>query len=410
MKPVKKNISVLISVVALLVSVLAFTGCESKTQTQPQSLSMVLGIHRYFPEISLNTESVYEQIYQACYTWGDVSAVISDGSPFVACNYNIKETDKKIDKAKRKQLAKENSSQIISDLSADHIAKTPEIDTLSAIALSSKTLKSSNDGSHKRMLIIDSGLSTTSLLNFASQNLFDASANEVVEQLKQLHALPDLTEIEVTWIGLGETCGEQSALTSDYQYKLQTLWQTILSASGASAVKFDTSPLSSDKYDGSRFPECKTVPVVTDSLNLASVVSKDNLPEVIKFDENSIRFKADSSEFSDEKAGETLTPIAEYLIQNPTQKMYIVGMTATIGDEESGKKLSLDRAAMCKSTLINKGVSEDQMICVGLGRAENPLRAIDVDSNGNLIEEKAQLNRAVFFIQNDSKLVNELKL
>lgn len=395
-------------------------GCDSasdktSTETQkasdsPQSVSMVLGVHAYFPAISLNKDSIYSQIYDACYTYGNVSAFIVDGDPYAVCDYNITQPDKRIDSAKRKQLATSNTKQIMTEISTAS-AKTPEIDTLTAISKSADTLHSASENAELSMIIYDSGLSTTSLLNFAAQNIIDEPVESIVSQLEEYHALPDLKDINVVWIGVAETCGAQVNLTPSYKYKLQEIWQAILEAGGAASITFDKSPLTTEEYNG-ELPECTAVPIVIDSLEVADFITEEEIPEVIKWDGNSkINFLGDSAEFVDpEAAKEEMEPIASYLISHPEEVVYIFGMTATVTGGDSGTELGESRANTCRDCLLAEGVNENQVLTVGLGQADNPLRIPDVDENGMQIEELAQKNRAVIFVRKGSELVDTLLL
>lgn len=415
----KKMISVVVLVMIMALGC-TFTGCGpenlvaavqgSNEEDLAQNVSLVLGVHKYFPVINLNTESVYEQIYEACYTYGNLSAVVVDGEPYVACNYSIQQPDKKIDNAKRKQIAAQNASQIMNGLSAV-CAKTPEIDTLSSITLSADSLNSVSGETKKTMLIFDSGLSTASLLNFSTQNWFEEPVESIVTQLKELHALPDLTDIEVVWYGLGKTCGEQANLTSRYTYNLQAIWEAILKEAGASKVTFDKSPISAEEYTV-ELPECSTVPVVADTLEPAPTGSaaETELAEILKWDGNSsVTFNSDEATFKDKDAAITeLKPVAEYLIANQEEKIYIFGMTATTPGGSLGIELSKERADTCKNTLIELGANESQITTVGLGHLDNALRVKDIDEAGNQIEEQAQKNRAVVVIKADSEMVGVL--
>lgn len=398
----KKSIAMVITCIGLI-GVLAGCGASSKEDVIPSNTSLVLGNHMYFPNISLNSSSIYNPVYETAYSWGNVSAVIVDGNPEVACNFEVKDPGKDINNAKRKQLAENNTNSILMSI-ANSKATEPEIDTLKAIVVSANALNSGNTSNIRTMIVVDSGLSTTGLLNFAEKNLFEASVDDVINQLKEKHALPNLEGVDVLWIGLGEVSGEQAPLTSSNRYQLEQLWTGILSASGAKSVVFDSSPLSG-AYDDS-LPECSIVPIVEDSLD----VDPNSMPEIIKFDENtSVKFVGDKAEFIDvEAAKKDIAPIAEYLIAHPQETIYICGMTATVGSEpNTGKGLSLKRAESCKKVLIEMGVSESQLICVGLGQAANPLRVDDVDESGKQTAN-ASKNRAVFFIQSDSLLLNEL--
>lgn len=403
--------------IAMLMSMsVVMTGCgiggngvnnTMDTSDLQHSVSMVMGVHDFFPAISLNTDSVYSQIYNACYTYGDVSAFVVDGNPYAVCDYQITKPDKNIDLAKRKQLATNNTKQIIAELSAAS-AKTPEIDTLTAISMSADALRGTSGEAERSMIIYDSGLSTTSLLNFATQNIIDEPAESLVSQLEERHAIPDLTGIDVVWVGIAQTCGEQESLPPSYKYKLQEIWKAILEAGGAASVTFDKSPLPDNEYSGN-LPECTVVPVVTDSLDVAELVTDEEIPEVMKWDGNSnIKFCGNKAEFVDpDAAKKEMEPIASYLTSHPDDTVYIFGMTATSADD-SGVELSLSRANACKDNLISAGVNENQIITIGMGQVENPLRTPDVDKNGEQIEELAQKNRAVIFVKKGSKLVDTL--
>lgn len=218
------------------------TGCGSgilgvhtdgmaSSKKNPQSVSLVLGHHRFFTRIILNREEIESLIYDACYTYGSVSAVTVDGAPFVSCNFEINKSDKRIDNEKRRKLAKGGAEEIMAAVSLA-TARTPEIDTLSAIALSADTLQSTRGENDKSMIIFESGLSTASFLDFSAQNIIDEPADSIVSQLEELHAIPDLEGIDVTWFGIGQTCGEQTDLTPDYKYRLQNIWQAILEKGG----------------------------------------------------------------------------------------------------------------------------------------------------------------------------------
>lgn len=384
-----------------------YAGSVAVEKKKPQIVSLVLGIHDLFPAISLNIKEIYNCIYEACYTYGSVSAIAVDGAPFVSCNFDINKPDKKIDKAKKKQIARGSTQQIMTAASST-AAKTPEIDTLSAIMLSADTLQSTREEADKSMIIYDSGMSTTGLLDFSAQNMINEPADSIAAQLEELHAIPDLKGIDVIWVGLGQTCGRQTALTPDYKYKLKNIWQAILEKGGAKSVIFDTSPMSAEE-NTMDLPKCSTVPVVIEKLVPDDITDK-KMPEVIKWGGKSpLNFEKNQAVFVDAAAAmEQMKPVAAYLAANPGEKVYIFGMTATVGGGDLGIGLSKARADACKDILIQQGVSESQMATAGLGERTNSLRVNDVDVNGMLMEEQAQKNRAVFIVKADSALVEEL--
>ena len=410
----KKTKKILVSlIICAFVMSGILTGCSSgimginteakEESMSPQSVSLVVSGHKYFPKLSLS-DKLYSRIYNGCYTYGDVSAVVVDGDPFLAFNYTIKEPDANVDSAKKKQIDTGNTEQIMSVLS-NLSGKTPEADLLSAIHMSADMLHSTESTTEKTMVIYDSGLSTTGMLDFAAKNLIDTPAESIVAQLKEIHEIPDLTDVHVLWLGCGEVCGEQQKLSEDYKYKLKAIWEEILIEGGASGVDFQHSESSGEEPD-TELPDCSTVSVIEEPMD----IDDNRMPEITRWDgESSVRFKGDLAEFVDVAAAkEDLRPAAEYLAANPTESVYIFGMTATITGGGSGIEIAEARANACKDVLKEYGVNDKQMTVVGLGQIDNPLRVDDVDENGNQIEELAQKNRAVVMIKAQDPMVGIL--
>ncbi len=374
-----------------------------------QSVALVLGAHKYFPYISLEAEMIYGNLYNAAYTYGSVSVIISDGDPFLAADYNISEPSLRVDKQKANQLAENNTAAIISEAS-QFTAKTAEVDTLSAISLAGDALQGSD--TERTLIICDNGMCTTGLLTMlGDEDILDIPADEIVSQLEELHALPDLEGVSVIWVGLGATCGEQKSLSDSDQYLLEELWGAILAAAGAE-VTFDDTPLSDTAY-AEELPDCTVIPVLTDSLDLTSgdvVIGKVLEDGIIWDGESKLTFLGDLAEFTDyDAAVEELEPVAEYLAENPDESVVLFGMTASVSDESyTGIELAAARTEACKSVLLELGAGDAQITCIGLGQTANRYRVDDLDSDGTQIEELAAKNRAVIIVSSDSALVDEL--
>ena len=87
----------------------------------------------------------------------------------------------------------------------------------------------------------------------------------------------------------------------------------------------------------------------------------------------------------------------------------IAGMTATYGDSESCKELSLERANAVKNIIMqaDPSIKESQMVVLGLGYADNDLRVQDI-INGEFVEEQAQKNRAVYILGENASVIDQL--
>lgn len=389
----KKFLSVILVSIIILSSMFLFAGCSGKEEipSEPQNVAFVIPQHDNFPALSLNISSISSAIYDACISYGRVTAFVADGNPYLAGDYTINAPNVNVDNTKRKQLAKRNCDQILAEC-ANVKAKTAEIDTLSAITQAAKSIQSSSG--NRTLLIYDSGLSTTGMLNFASQNFIDAEPDNIVEQLDEKHYIPNLEGINVVWSGLGQTCGDQTPLTENYKYKLEQIYNAILTAGGAT-VTFNHEPIQGEEPEG--VPECSIVPVVEDSIDI-----NEAMPEVVKFDNTKISFFSDKAEFvSETDAYDALKPVADILINNPDMEVLIVGSTATDGTPDGCRRLSQMRADKVKDALIELHVNPNQLSTYGAGQSSTSFRVNDV-KDGKLIESEAAKNRAVYIVQSDS--------
>ena len=123
----------------------------------------------------------------------------------------------------------------------------------------------------------------------------------------------------------------------------------------------------------------------TDQVSVASIDEKIKNEGKKVF--NNIQFDFGSAQLKKESQL-IITTISEYLKENPNQTYYIVGHTDNIGSLPSNQKLSEDRAAAVKSSLISQhGISANQISAHGVGQL-SPVAA-------NTSEEGRALNRRV---------------
>jgi len=435
----KKINSVISALLAAILLGLSFVSCErhdtSVPTEEPTAVCIVLSKHANAPTIS--TTHFYDLVYTAAYNYGSVSAVSIEGEPKVLCDYEINPPDKWVDNTKRRQIAADNAQVILSQIASAE-ASTPETDTLTALSMGSDILQSKTE-SVKLLCIDDSFLSTTGLLNFAASNLMEQDPDIIVEQLEERFAIPDLSGVDVMVMGMAQTCGKQTSLGSAYEHKLESIWTAIFEASNCASLNIDRTPLGKNEPQTSL--AVSTVTIISDVLtfNIPQKTETENdiveettpalvpsfpepapietekvepeqlLPDVVMFDETTVKFVGNSDMFvNPELAAKTLEPVAKLLQDYSNLNVILAGMTASVGGD--GTELSLKRAEAVKSILIAAGVDETQIRCVGLGRTDNFLRVDDTDSNGNLIESMAMLNRSVFLFAEDSDTADKLNI
>lgn len=400
----KKIISVVLVLTLSLTLCGALSACTTTTNSVNESLalSFVLGVRRNFPRISSNAQSIYDSVLEVCTNYGEVSYAVVEGTPEQTKTITLEKSDKNLSDAKIKEIAKRNASDIVNGF-ASLKAETPEVDTLQTIRLSANALKASTID-NKKLVVYDNGLCTTGLLSQLKYNVLATDPDIVVDKLEQLHSLPDLEGVEVLWIGLGCVSGEQQVIPDSYRFNLETLWRTIIERSGGN-ITFDSTPVTGEESEG--LPHVSVVEFPSDDLGLNTVSVTDT--SVYKLDEGTCKFIGDKAELVDvEAARKAVEPFVEHLKSNPDEKILIAGTTAKVGNGD-GVELSYQRTQTVKKMLIDSGVKEEQIECIGLGCTDNCLRVEDHNADGTLNEAMAAQNRAIYIIFADSSTARSLK-
>lgn len=391
----KKLISAVAVISLLLTSLFCLTGCPAAEDVLPVSVSFILSIRDKFPGLSSNMQALYDSALTACRSYGEISYALVEGTPGQTDTFRIKRSGENLDKNKEAQIAEANARQIVLGFTSLK-AKTPESDTLSAITLGANALNASSSPV-RRMTVFDNGIVTAGLLNQLNYDVLSTDPDIVIDKLKELHALPDLKGVEVTWVGLGCVSGDQQQVPPSYFYKLKTLWTAVIEAAGGT-VYFDPTPVTGEEAEG--LPYVSSVEFPEDSLGLTG--------GVIRLPEDTVKFNADSAEFADEAtAWDALKPFAAALAADPAQTVLVAGTTARIGGD--GVSLSYDRCEAVKRILVANGVSASQIQCLGLGSSDNCLRAEDHNADGSLNEEMAAKNRAIYIMPSNCDTAKRLR-
>ena len=116
---------------------------------------------------------------------------------------------------------------------------------------------------------------------------------------------------------------------------------------------------------------------------------KDKIAKQKKLILHNLHFKYKSYKLLP-KSNKLLKPIARYLLLHPKKRVLVIGYTDNIGSKRYNYKLSLNRAKAVKDALISMGVSERKVSIKG-GGEDNPIAS-------NNTEEGRALNRRVEFI------------
>lgn len=387
----KKMFLPLIMIVLFMV-----TGCKegNPPSDTPTHTVIVCGSHANTAYTSfLNTEEVKSTVMESTESsFGSVTLIVSDGQPFVAEKFQINGSEKKLSNKKKTQIASQQADQILA--TAKEIKTvTPEVDLLSALQLADRSL-SGVDGK-KQIIVIDSGLSTAGKVNFFNSKLLEEIGMEkqLYKFLDEEKELPGLDGVDVLWIGLGDTAGQQEACPAAVRDTLKKVWETVLT--GAKSVTFSSAVPGNE-------PE-RDLPSV-------SVVEypEDKVFEPVVFDNKTLMFQADSTELADISAAKAvLLPMVNELKDNRIQ-IAIFGTTASVGSNTSCIAFSEARAQTAKDILVEMGLPEEQIAYVkGLGY-NNIFHTDDRLPNGTLDPLKAERNRSVIVMSIDDARKNNL--
>lgn len=408
----RKNVPIsVISALVMWLSMVCFmTGC-SDVNNDEVALAVVGSPHSNEPSFPLNTVSIKDKLYNCCYTYGSVSFITCDGNPKVVYQTDIPKPEKSgLSENKKKTIADNYTSQLINEL-ASLRSEVAEVDTLKSITYASKVLSGSRESTDKVLMVMDSGLSTAGYLDF-TKGLLYADTDAIVDALVKAEAIPDLKDVNVVWMYLGQTAVPQQELSEDQKHKLENIWRAILVSGGAKSIEF-VSDIASDEPD-STLPSVSVVDVRERTIDVET--NKDEIAgtaidppiDTIVLDNISVRFIGDKSEFVNyDEAASVLKQYAGLLLEHPNNKVYVIGTTAT-GSVDFCNELSINRANTVCQVLISYGVSESQLISVGLGYSD-PWHIDDIDEVGKQIEQYACQNRKVLIVDVNSEDAARLK-
>ena len=405
--------TMMILLTAWMVSLTACTGNTAGTAASTDAgkeihLAVILGSHNNAPKVNLGL--IEEPIYEACLSFGSVTLICDDGAPY-SCVVDIPVQKKGLSKAKYMSIANEQTRTIL-ETASKMTAKTEQVNTLKAVQLGVRSLNSvepEDDSATviRKMVLLDSCLSTTGALDFTKSRLNGISAENIVEQLRKLGELPDMSLIdELTVYTCGDTAGRQTALSKASQETLKNVWETIFKAGGIAANMKDNLPLDA-AYDTDALPAVNTVTIEQNSVDIASAEEAgDRLKNgaVISFDETSISFKPGTAELADpEAARKSLEYVIGFLNSYPDYKLLVCGTTACWGGESYCLNLSEERAAAICNLLIGSGIAESRLRATGVGYSFDDFYTYDQTPSGELDESIAPLNRTVKIMALDSE-------
>ena len=303
-------------VAVVLGALCLLAGCQGETAVPTDVVLVTLG-GRNNPAVSAQEVSEYIRM-AASGEGGSFSLVIADGNPFLAGNVTYGDRESKNDKHWEQELAErvEQGAALL-----EQRAQEEETDLLRAFELAARQLQSGK--AQKKVLVVaHSGLSTVSPL---ALQVIDLDA-ETVETLRA--GLPDLTGVQhVEWYFLGDTAGEQEALSNAQKQSLKNFWEAYLKAAGVEEVNFRTDIPTQGEVENAPYVSV----VAADAVDLEQDLSL------------TVRFLPDSDKLADpDEAQQQLAPVAQALTKD-SRRFLLVGTAADLEtvNESYARELSL---------------------------------------------------------------------
>ena len=404
----KKTFAFILAVSILLsLALTACTGPWTALKGPSTAIVYLLGRHDHFPATSLSRMS--DDVLRVCYNTGSVGAIVVDGECKNVRDFDIIPSETRVDDQKLYQLAKEKTSVIMSEL-AQMQAAAPEVDTVKAIQDGANML-SEKTAAVRKLVIVDNMLSTKGIMNHTDERLIYQEPEYIIDQLNDLHAIPDLSFIdELTIYGLGQTSGDlQPRLTDDYKNRLESFWLAFFEAGGCpkERVTIHRTPLTGERPTDAQYVSVVPVrdvwidskdiptPAPTAAPTEEPVISTPvNLLEDVHFHDDSAEIKNRG------EALEKLRLLADTIISHPDSTFLLLGGCA--GDssttaESWGMRLSQMRADEIRRLLIEElNVADYQLVAIGMGSL------CLSHKNGLGVGREGEVNRVCWILNSDT--------
>lgn len=403
-RSIQKVGSLVFATIVLVVGFLSVSCSSELTLASPISLAVVYSqrqgnaISESYFDARLDGD-VDSLLYKATSPGSEMIVITTSGSPYQSQRVIAPESDAVTAEQQRSDqyFYLERYKEILKQSAAN----ASEADPYTALKLAANWLKNQPESHKKYVLFIDNGIATTGVCSFLQEGFLLTDPTEIVEQFAKRGERMDLSGVTVLFTGLGRTSGAQKEPKESSYRHLITLWELIVRNAGGTAV------IREDQYKSeipaSEFPVSivEFPPEQPLRLNLSK---KFNFDVPLYFDEEQVGFVGDSDQYVDEnQAVSVIRPIAEYMMENESFSIVLVGTTA--GDENSDfcYALSKSRAERVKSTLVSLGISEARITAIG-SACDNPWHI----KNAGLTGEFAARNRKVVLLSADSDETKEL--
>jgi outer membrane protein OmpA-like peptidoglycan-associated protein len=382
---------------ASLVGLLALllTACDTPPPPDPGATAFVHAARSNSAAVDTTKVPYLSQVaFNAARRTDTITVVTTDGEPSTSASVQLR-NDGNSDTIREQQDGR-NKATVLSKITAA-TAETGEANPLQAIAVAADSIRRSSGP--KLLVVLDSGLSTTAPLRF-QDNLLNPRTDpaQVAAFVQSVGSVPDLTGIDVVWIGLGQTRVPQEPLNTPAKEKAKAIWSATLNLGAPASLTFvdDGLPTVEKPEDA---PAVTVVPVPqVDSYKLIEddPVDPPAPPVTAPFQADQLGFQPDSAELVDpQKTQLVIADTAARLVDGGHCDIHIQGTTADVGDIDGQIRQGADRATKIRDLLITAGVPSACITSVeGVG-SDFAGFVTDRNPDGSLNEAAAARNRLV---------------
>lgn len=306
-----------------------------------------------------------------------VQVIRLDGQPSVALTA-VADVEAKNDAVREKRIAA--AVKRVTSAIGSLKPKAPEADVLGALAEAARVTPAGGT-----VAVVDSGIATTGAVSFRDEGMFGAEPAEVANFLATQQLLPQLSGKAVLLVGFGGAAAPQTVLDDNLRGRVNTLWRTLAEKSGAACVGELSVPSRRDAVS-------TKVPVTP--VALPAPPKFESCGTTVLPDSDSVGFVPNTAELRDPAAaGRTLQQLAGQLVGH-TQRVTLIGNTASVGPPAGNVALSQQRAEAVKQVLARLGVQANRITTRGDGNT-GKYHENDLGPGGVLIPAAAARNRSV---------------
>jgi len=373
--------------ITLLALALGVTACSTDEPYDPECDSydgviFVVGVTANQPAPDLNPELACR--LEATIAAGNpVGVVTFDGTPHLTLPVRDNTFD-----AKNPTVAQGMIDDAYNEVVLSIQAATPQgdgSDLAAAVNFAADAATTATTPVHS-LVVIDSGVSDSGAGDMTADGVTIAAPKDFAEHLQNEGTFADetLAGFDIELWSMGFTAGDQASLPERQKDSIASLWRAAFVRAGADV---ETVP----------YPREGTPPETTFTAGVVEAVAEAHFEPaagaVFTFgDASDLAFVGNSADFVAKKeAKRELESLAQWLAADPRRSATIIGRTSS-AQLDIAAVLSKKRAMNVRDTLVDLGVSANQLTARGDGYTANPP---DRDANNRLIPGAAALNRVV---------------